>query len=51
MPGNENEIIRMKVRSFWTNYKDHFIVYDGSEIVEEAVPAADISSSKDEVPI
>lgn len=50
LPGNENEIIRMKVRSFWTNYKDHFIVYDGSEIVEEAVPAADISSSKDEVP-
>lgn len=50
VPGADNEIIRMRVRSFWTNYQDHFYVYDGSSIAEGAVPAADLSGSKSDVP-
>lgn len=49
VPGAENEIIRLRVRSFWTNYNDHFYVYDGSQIAEGATPAADLSGSKSEV--
>lgn len=48
VPANEGEVIRMTVKSFWTNYQDHLYIYDGADIAENAKATADISGSKSE---
>jgi len=47
MPAKEGEIIRMTVKDFYTNWKDHLYFYDGANPAEDAVAAQDLSSSKD----
>lgn len=47
-PANEGEVIRMTVKSFWTNYQDHLYIYNGSSVTENAILLEDLSGSKSE---
>lgn len=48
LPANEDEVIRMTVRSFWTNYQDHLYIYYGAATSEGETASADLSGSKSE---
>ncbi len=48
MPAAEGEIIKMTVKSFYTNYQDYLYFYDGASVAEDAPYITRLSSSVSE---
>lgn len=49
MPANPGDVIRMTVQSFWTNYNDKLLFYEGADPAEDAKTVLELSGSKSDL--